>query len=117
MDWPATMTDMRKALRALNATIPEATRDFGALTSTVKHSGALSVRDKELVALGIAIAMRCEPCIGFHVEALHRAGGTREELADVLGVALQMGGGPSLMYAAKTLAAWDQLAEAQAAAE
>ena len=117
MDWPDSMTDMRTQLRALNKAIPDATREFGELSSTVKHTGALSVREKEWIALGIAIAMRCEPCIGFHVEALHRAGGSREELADVLAVALQMGGGPSLMYAAKTLAAWDQLVGAKAAAE
>jgi AhpD family alkylhydroperoxidase len=111
------MTEMRGQLRTLNKTIPDASREFGELSSAVKHAGALSVREKECIALGIAIAMRCEPCIGFHVEALHRAGGTREEVADVLAVALQMGGGPSLMYAAKTLAAWDALVGERAAAE
>lgn len=117
MDWQAYMDDMRGQLRVLNKTIPAATKDFGALTATMKHSGSLSLREKECIALGIAIAMRCEPCIGFHVQALKAAGGTREELGDVLTVALQMGGGPSLMYAAKTLAAWDSLAEGKAAAE
>lgn len=117
MDWQAYMDDMRGQLRVLNKTIPAATKDFGALTATMKHAGSLSLREKECIALGIAIAMRCEPCIGFHVEALHTAGGTREELSDVLAVALQMGGGPSLMYAAKTLAAWDELVGAKAAAE
>ena len=109
MDWKAYMGDMRTQLRELNKAIPEATRDFGTLSSTVKHSGALSAKEKECVALGIAIAMRCEPCIGFHVEALKKAGGTREDVGEVCAVALQMGGGPSLMYAAKTLAAWDAL--------
>ena len=117
MEWSSYMSDMRRQLRALNKSIPDASREFGELSSTVKHSGALTTREKERVALGIAIAMRCEPCIGFHVEALHKAGGTREELSDVLAVALQMGGGPSLMYAAKTLAAWDELVGAKAAAE
>lgn len=110
MDWQNYMTEIRGDLRQLNETIPATARGFGALSKPVKEAGALDVKSKELVALGIAVAMRCEPCIGFHVEALARAGGTREELADLLAVAVQMGGGPSLMYSAKTLAAWDALA-------
>lgn len=109
MDWPAYMTEIRGNLRELNKAAPEATKGFGVLSAAIKQSGALSLKERECVALGIAIAMRCEPCIGFHVEALAKAGGTREEVADVCAVALQMGGGPSLMYAAKTLAAWDAL--------
>lgn len=109
MDWTTYVSDMRTDLRSLNQAIPDTTKSFGELTNIVKTTGTLDLKSKEFVALGIAIAMRCEPCIGFHVEALHRAGGTREELSDVLAVAIQMGGGPSLMYAAKTLAAWDAL--------
>jgi AhpD family alkylhydroperoxidase len=114
-DWQGYLGDMKNHLRELNRTIPGAARGFGALSKAVKEEGALSLKEKECVALGIAVAMRCEPCIGFHVEALAKAGASREELADVLAMAVQMGGGPSLMYAAKTLAAWDQLVTAKAA--
>ncbi len=110
MDWNNFVDDMNGQLRELSKTIPDTTKGFGTLTKAAKEGGVLDVKNKEFVALGIAIAMRCEPCIGFHVKALAKAGGTREEVADVLGMAIQMGGGPSLMYAAKTLAAWDQLA-------
>lgn len=116
MDWPAYLDNMKDNLRTLNKAIPEAAKGFGTLSHAVKHHGSLDLKTKEFIALGIAIAMRCEPCIGFHVEALAKAGGTREELQDVLAMALQMGGGPSLMYAAKTLAAWDQLVGAETAA-
>lgn len=109
MDWTAYLADMKSALRNLNAAIPEAAEGFGQFSHAVKHHGPVDLKTKEFVALGIAVALRCEPCIGFHVEALVRAGGTREELADVLAMAVQMGGGPSLMYAAKTLQAWDAL--------
>ncbi|MDE3240014.1 MAG: carboxymuconolactone decarboxylase family protein, partial [Paracoccaceae bacterium] len=51
----------------------------------------------------------------FHVDALMRAGGTRQELSDVLAMALQMGGGPALMYAGHALACWDELEAAAAA--
>ena len=61
------------------------------------------------MALGIAVAIRCEPCIMFHTQALVNAGATREEVAEVLSMCLQMGGGPALMYSAKALECYDQL--------
>ena len=95
---------MRKELRALNALVPEAAKGFGALSKAVKDNGPLDVKQKEFVALGMSIILRCEPCINFHVEALMKAGASREELGDVLAMAVQMGGGPGLMYAGHALA-------------
>ena len=109
MDWSKTNASMRDRLRNLNRTIPDTARGFGALSKAAKEGGALDLKTKEFVAVGISVATRCEPCIGFHVEALIRAGGTREELADGLSMSVQMGGGPALMYAAKALEAFDQL--------
>ena len=103
----------RDRSRALAKTIPDTMKSFGALSKSVKESGVLGVKEKEFVALGISVAVRCEACIGFHVEALMKAGGTREELADVLAMAVQMGGGPGVMYAGKALECWDQLAAAK----
>ncbi|SPH16915.1 hypothetical protein DEA8626_00429 [Defluviimonas aquaemixtae] len=100
----------RAELRALHKAIPAAAGAFGALSNAVKENGPLSVKEKEYVALGMAVALRCEPCIDFHVEALMKAGATREELGDVLAMAVQMGGGPTLMYSARALACWDELA-------
>jgi AhpD family alkylhydroperoxidase len=101
---------MRGELRILNKTAPEAMAGFAALSKASKEAGPLSVKEREYVALGIAISQRCEPCINFHVEALMKTGATREELGSVLGMAIQMGGGPAVMYAAHALAAWDELA-------
>lgn len=110
-NWTETRDDMRAKLRSLNAAIPETSKAFGALGKSVKVDGALDFKTKELVAIGIAVADRCEPCIAFHVEGLLRAGGTRAELADALGITIQMGGGPSLMYAAKALDCYDALSQ------
>lgn len=95
--------------RDLAQAAPEAMKGFGSLSTAVKNSGTLGVKEKEYVALGIAVAVRCEDCIAFHVSALIKAGATRAELADVLGMCIQMGGGPAVMYAAKALACWDEL--------
>lgn len=110
MSFSDKISEIRSQLRELNKTIPETTKGFGVLTKGAKEGGVLGVKEKEYVALGIAIATRCEPCIMFHVEALMKAGGSREEMADVCAMAVQMGGGPSLMYAAKALAVWDEFA-------
>lgn len=111
MSYSDKLARTRTELRALNRLIPETARGFGALSKGATEGGVLGTKEREFVALGIAIATRCEPCILFHVEALMKAGATREECGDVCAMAVQMGGGPSLMYSAKALACWDELAE------
>ena len=78
------ITEMRHEMRALNALVPETAKGFGALSKGVKDHGPLGQKEKEFVALGMSIILRCEPCINFHVEALMKAGASREELGDVL---------------------------------
>ena len=103
--------EMRGEIRAMNKLIPQVAASFADLSKAAKESPAIGVKEKEYVALGIAIAQRCEPCVNFHVEALMKAGASREELGDVLSMAIQMGGGPALMYAAHALACWDELSQ------
>ncbi len=104
------ITAMRGELRAMNKLIPQTMTEFAALSKAVKDSPVVPVKEKEYVALAIAVSQRCEPCINFHVEALMKAGASREELGDVLAMCIQMGGGPAVMYAAHALACWDELA-------
>ncbi|MFD3190069.1 carboxymuconolactone decarboxylase family protein [Sedimentitalea sp. HM32M-2] len=112
MTWQDKLNGTRAGLRNLNGAIPETARAFGALSKTVKQDSALDYKTKEFVALGISVAVRCEPCISLHVETLFKLGASREELADVLGMCVQMGGGPSMMYAAKALECYDELVAA-----
>lgn len=109
MSWNDKLSATRAGLRNLHGAIPDTARAFGALGKTVKEGGTLDFKTKEFVALGISIASRCEPCISLHVEALVKAGASREELSDVLAMSIQMGGGPSMMYAAKALECFDEL--------
>ena len=81
---------------------------FGAMSKAAMAPGELSEKHKELIALGISVSQRCAGCIGFHVKALRRLGTTKAEFEEALGVAVYMGGGPSLMYAAVALQAWEQ---------
>lgn len=109
MTWSDTLDDTRSDLRALNALIPDTARAFGGLGKAVKEGGTLDFKTKEFVALGIAVATKCVPCIALHIEALIKAGATREEIGDVMAMCIQMGGGPAMMYAAKALACFDEL--------
>ncbi|PSL21176.1 carboxymuconolactone decarboxylase family protein [Shimia abyssi] len=111
MSWTEKLTETRTQLRSLNKTIPDATRAFGGLGKAVKEGGTFDFKTKEFIALGIAVAMRCDNCIVLHCEALLKAGATREEVGDVLAMTIQMGGGPSMMYAAKALDCFDTLAK------
>jgi AhpD family alkylhydroperoxidase len=106
----AGLSAARARSRSLAKALPETMAGFAQLSKVAKAGPALSEKEKEYVALGIAVAMRCEDCILFHVEALRKTGASRAELAEVLGMAVQMGGGPSVMYAGRALAIWDDLA-------
>lgn len=82
---------------------PEEMRAFGTLLKTTMREGTLDVKTKEMIALGIAIADRCEGCIMSHVRNNLKNGVTLEQLAEVVDVAILMGGGPSTVYGAKAL--------------
>ena len=95
------------ALRTHNA---EVMQGFGALSKAALAPGALDAKTKELIAMAIGVAARCDGCLGFHAKALVRLGATPEEFQEMLGVAVYMGGGPSLMYAAEAVKAWESMA-------
>lgn len=82
----------------------------GQLARAAITDGALSAKNKELIALAIGVTQRCSGCIGFHVKALHRLECTRAELEEMLSVCVYMGGGPALMYAAEAITAWEKMA-------
>lgn len=89
--------------------LPDEMGGFMKLHDAALEDGALDPKTKELIALGIAISVRCEPCIVSHTDSLIAMGVTREEIEETIAVALFMGGGPSLVYGGKALAAFDEL--------
>lgn len=101
-------------LAGLRTSTPEVMKSFSELGRAATAAGALDAKTKELIALALSVAVRCDPCIGFHAKALVKLGATRQELDETLGVTTYMGGGPSLMYAARAVAAFDEFAQAAA---
>lgn len=99
-------------LSTLRASTPEVMKSFSDLGRAATADGVLDAKTKELIALALSVAARCDPCIGFHAKALARLGATRQEIDETLGVTTYMGGGPSLMYAANAVAAFDEFSTA-----
>lgn len=95
-------------LASLRADIPDVMKGFGELARAASRDGVLDKKTKELIALALGVAAHCDACIGFHVQALVRLGTTKAELEEALGMAIYMGGGPSLMYSANALAAFEE---------
>lgn len=87
---------------------PDTLKGFNALHAAAFEPGVLDKATKELIALAISVATRCEPCVAFHTPGALKAGATREQIMEMLSVAVLMGGGPSLMYAAKVVQAVEE---------
>ena len=109
MDWKKLTGDTKQNFAKFHKVSPETFDGFGIMGKDAKKDGHLSEKTKEFIALGISIAVRCESCIGLHVEHLVRLGATKEELVEALSMSSYMGGGPSITYSAKALDAFEQL--------
>lgn len=99
------------SMRELGADIPDTMTAFSQLHKSGIAEGALSQTTKELIALGIAITVRCDGCIAFHVHDALKSGANREAIVETIGVAILMGGGPSVVYGCEALEALKQFEE------
>lgn len=104
-----------KNLATLRKDIPDVMKGFSDLAGAASRDGVLNKKTKELIALALGVAAHCDACIGFHVQALVRLGASKAELEEALGMAVYMGGGPSLMYSANALAAFEEFSSAPSA--
>ena len=112
-DWVSFTDRTNERMAELRKAMPEPAKGFGALAKAAIAPGALDSKTKELIALAIGVATRCDGCIGFHMEALVKLGASREEVEEALGMAVYMGGGPALMYAADAMHAFEQFSGAR----
>ncbi|KTD14993.1 carboxymuconolactone decarboxylase family protein [Legionella israelensis] len=95
-------------LAKMRKEMPELMSGFSSLAQAATKEGALDKKTKELIAMALAVATHCQGCIGFHSQTLVKLQASREELLETLGMAVYMGGGPSLMYAADALEAYEE---------
>lgn len=99
-------------LAPMREDMPAVMKAFNELGKAASGEGVLDRKTKELIALALGVAARCDACIGFHVQALVKLEVTKAELEETLAMAVYMGGGPSLMYTANALAAFEELSTA-----
>ena len=111
MDYKAHNKKLNELMGQLGTEIPETMGGFTKLHSSAVKENALSSKVKELIALGIAITVRCNGCIAFHVNDALKAGASRQEIMETIGVAIMMGGGPSVVYGTEAMEALNQYQE------
>jgi AhpD family alkylhydroperoxidase len=96
------------SIHKLRADLPSFMKGWSGFAHAALDDGVLDKKTKELIALALGVASHCDACLGYHVQALVKLGATRAEVEETLAVAVYMGGGPSLMYAADALTAWEE---------
>jgi len=109
-NYPEIVGEYHSGYAGLAELIPDTTSAFGRLVMNATTNGTLSVKTKELIAFAIAIAVRCDGCMAHHSQAVLKAGASRQEVGEMIGVAILMGGGPSTVYGAEALRAYDEFA-------
>lgn len=108
MNYPEYLDRMKDLMKELGQEIPDTMKAFQGLHHAGVAESKLSTKTKELISLGISITIRCDGCIAFHVHDALKAGASKEEITETIGVAILMGGGPSVMYGVEALDALKQ---------
>ena len=115
MDCSQAADDVVQSSVALTRGLPEAMAGFAALGKGAYADKVLSRKFKELIALALGVAARCDGCVAYHAKKVADLGATREEVLETLGVCVQMGGGPSMVYGGEALRAYDSFMAAKQA--
>jgi AhpD family alkylhydroperoxidase len=110
-NFPAHFQELGQWMEKLGQESPATMQAFGSLHEVSAKAGALDAKTKELIALGIAITVRCDGCISYHVHDALKAGAKKEEIVETINVSILMGGGPSVVYGIEALQAVHQFQE------
>jgi AhpD family alkylhydroperoxidase len=115
--WPETTMERTAQLRNLRSVAPEVMKAFANIAQSALAPRALDRKTKELIAVAISVAIKCDDCIGFHVKAALDQGASQQEVIEALSMAIYMGAGPSVTYATHALDAYAQFASGNANAQ
>jgi AhpD family alkylhydroperoxidase len=110
IDWDALIAELRDPLRELRVGAADVMKQFSGIAQAALKTNALDTKTKELIALAVSVAIRCDDCIAFHAKAAVEQGASRDEVLETLGMAIYMGAGPAVMYASHAIEAFDQFA-------
>jgi AhpD family alkylhydroperoxidase len=113
----AVLRELAPLHRQLRQSIPEVYRGFGELSRAAFADGALDRKTKELIALAIGVSEGCDGCVASHGQAAARAGATRQQAAEAIGVTFLMQGGPATIHGARAYETFCQFADALESAD
>jgi AhpD family alkylhydroperoxidase len=94
---------------------PDTVKGYGTLSGAAQKTGRLDPKTRELIAVAVAITLRCDGCITVHTDAARKLGATIEEITEALGVAISVSAGAAIVYSIRALDAYGAAAEAQPA--
>ena len=110
-DWMEMIKSVSASLRDLRQGSSDVIKAFARVAQAALHENAFDKKSKELIALAISVATRCDDCIAFHAKAAVEQGASAAEIFETLGMAIYIGAGPSVRYAAHAIDAYEQIAE------
>ena len=111
LDWKQYRDEIAARLRDIRVSKPDIIKGYTTLSRAGQKAGHLDEKTRELVALAVAITLRCDGCITVHTAEAGERGATREEIAEVLGVAISVNAGAAVVYSTRALDAFDAAAE------
>lgn len=106
LDWNTYREQIIAGVGDLAKLSPDTVRGYGALSGAGAKTGHLDSKTRELIAIAVAISLRCDGCITSHVDAAIKLGASREEVAEALGVAVAINAGAAIIYSTRTLDAF-----------
>ncbi|MGO4725464.1 carboxymuconolactone decarboxylase family protein [Inquilinus sp. 2KB_12] len=106
LDWNTYRQQLIAGVGDLGKLSPDTVRGYAALGGAGAKTNHLDAKTRELIAVAVAISLRCDGCITVHTEAARKLGATREEIAEALGVAISVNAGAALVYSTRTLDAF-----------
>jgi AhpD family alkylhydroperoxidase len=107
LDWNAYRDQITAAVREISAANPEIVKAYAGLNRANASSTRLDAKTRELIAIAVAVTLRCDGCINAHTDGAIKAGATKEEIVDALGVAIMVNAGAAMVYSARTIDAFD----------
>ena len=107
LDWNEYRKQILSRVREIGKLSPDTVKGYAELGGAGAKTGHLDAKTRELIALAVAISLRCDGCITVHTAAAKKFGATKEEIAEALGVGISVDAGAALVYSARTLDAFD----------
>jgi AhpD family alkylhydroperoxidase len=103
LDWNDYRGQLAAGVKEIGQLSPDTIRGYVGLSSAGQKHNLLGAKTRELIALAVAVSLRCDGCIAVHTDAALRHGATREEIAEALGVAIAVNAGAALVYSTRVM--------------